>query len=87
MEEDGVAVAHPASVGLAETAGHESADMEYDQAPSLEQLKVRGSGHYTCPHGKDCDRGGFVDGNVKVFKRNSEYRSVFCGIDVPVQVN
>lgn len=45
-----------------------------DDVPSLSQLKARGSGAYTCPEGMSCKRGGVVDGRLKVFKRNSDFR-------------
>jgi len=45
------------------------------EAPSAEQLKTRGTGNYTCPHGTACKKGGVQpDGQLRVFKRNSEFR-------------
>jgi hypothetical protein len=47
------------------------------EVPSIEQLKVRGKGHYTCPHGTACDKGGVQpDGELTVYERNSAFRYV-----------
>ena len=44
-------------------------------APLLEQLKSRGKGQYTCPHGRDCKKGGVQqNGELTVFERNSAFR-------------
>ncbi|KAG8531734.1 uncharacterized protein KY384_003366 [Bacidia gigantensis] len=43
--------------------------------PSIDQLKSRGKGQYTCPHGLDCKKGGVKsDGRIRVFTRNHEFR-------------
>ena len=47
---------------------------EEDEAPSLSQLRARGSGTYTCPEGMSCKRGGVVQGRLRIFKRNSDFR-------------
>jgi hypothetical protein len=47
------------------------------EVPSIEQLKARGKGHYTCPHGTACDKGGVQpDGELTVYERNSAFRYV-----------
>jgi hypothetical protein len=40
----------------------------------LEQLKTRGKGKYFCPHGMSCDKGGVINGQLKEFNRNSDFR-------------
>jgi hypothetical protein len=53
----------------------EDANASAQAAPSLDQLKRRGKGTYTCPHGKDCTRGGVQpSGELVVFTRNSAFR-------------
>ena len=47
---------------------------EDDITPSIENLKSRGSGQYTCTEGMTCTRGGVVDGQLRVFKRNCDFR-------------
>jgi len=47
------------------------------EAPSIEQLKSRGKGHYTCPRGTACDKGGVqINGQLTVYERNSAFRYV-----------
>lgn len=60
-----------------------SSQFENSVLASLESLKTRGKGAYTCPKGLDCDKGGVNDnGEMIVFKQNSAFRSVkldaFC---------
>jgi hypothetical protein len=43
----------------------------------LEQLFVRGEGEYYCYFGLNCDKGGVVNGQRRMFKRNCDYRYVF----------
>ncbi|KAH7136254.1 hypothetical protein EDB81DRAFT_801859 [Dactylonectria macrodidyma] len=43
--------------------------------PTIDNLRVRGSSHYTCPHGMACKRGGVQNGQLRVFKRNSDFRT------------
>src|SRR5450755_4210257 len=43
--------------------------------PLLEQLRSRGKGHYTCPRGHDCKKGGVQsNGELTIFERNSTFR-------------
>jgi hypothetical protein len=42
--------------------------------PSIENLKARGSSQYTCPYGMACEKGGVQNGQLRVFKRNSDFR-------------
>lgn len=52
-----------------------SADSGVSTVQSLsEYLRKRGKGIYFCPHGLNCDKGGVVDGQVKEFNRNSDFR-------------
>jgi hypothetical protein len=45
--------------------------------PSIEQLRARGKGHYTCPRGTACDKGGVqLNGQLTVYERNSAIRYV-----------
>ena len=44
--------------------------------PDSDQLRVRGTGKYTCHHGLSCKKGGVEDGKLKVFVRNSDFRCV-----------
>lgn len=47
------------------------------EVPSIEQLRARGKGVYTCPHKERCKKGGvYPDGRIKIFSRNSEFRYV-----------
>ncbi|KAF2174961.1 hypothetical protein K469DRAFT_756512 [Zopfia rhizophila CBS 207.26] len=39
------------------------------------ELSRRGTGDYKCPLKTNCTKGGVVDGKLKSFKRNSEYRA------------
>src|ERR1700722_1464439 len=39
-------------------------------------LLVRGKGQHRCPHGSECTKGGFRNGEVVVFERNSAFRLV-----------
>jgi hypothetical protein len=39
-------------------------------------LLVRGKGQHRCPHGSQCTKGGFRNGEVIVFERNSAFRLV-----------
>ncbi|KAL9108764.1 MAG: hypothetical protein Q9227_006560 [Pyrenula ochraceoflavens] len=42
---------------------------------TMESLSSRGKGHYTCPYGENCTKGGCLrDGTVAVFERNSAYK-------------
>ncbi|KAF3166819.1 hypothetical protein TWF751_008589 [Orbilia oligospora] len=41
--------------------------------PGLD-LERRGTGNYVCPQGWECRKGGVVDEELVVFKRNSEFR-------------
>lgn len=69
-----------ASIAVSASCGQNNAGPEDDFVQSLDHLKVRGSGQYTCPEGLSCKRGGVVDGNIRVFKRNSEFRYVSTAI-------
>lgn len=42
--------------------------------PFLDQLRGRGTGEYHCQLGLDCDKGGVVNGQLRLFKRNCDYR-------------
>jgi hypothetical protein len=44
--------------------------------PDSDQLRVRGTGEYTCHYGLSCKKGGVKDGKLKVFVRNSDFRYV-----------
>jgi hypothetical protein len=47
------------------------------ELPSIEQLRARGKGHYTCPRGSECDKGGVQpNGQLTVYERNSAFRYV-----------
>ena len=67
--------------GSASTTGSDDRFMSMNEAadmPPIEQLRVRGKGHYTCPRGKACNKGGInSDGTLVVFERNSAYRCEF----------
>ena len=39
-------------------------------------LLARGKGQHRCPHGSECTKGGFRNGEVIIFERNSAFRLV-----------
>lgn len=39
-------------------------------------LLARGKGQHRCPHGSECTKGGFRNGEIVIFERNSAFRSV-----------
>jgi hypothetical protein len=39
-------------------------------------LLARGKGRHRCPYGSKCTKGGFLNGEVKIFERNSAFRLV-----------
>lgn len=39
-----------------------------------ERLKMRGKGRYFCPYGMSCNKGGIINGQLKEFNRNSDFR-------------
>jgi len=48
---------------------------------SSEELRVRGTGNYTCPQGLSCRKGGLhKDGTIRVFSRNSDFRYSFISL-------
>lgn len=39
-------------------------------------LLARGKGQHRCPHGSECTKGGFRNGEIVIFERNSAFRLV-----------
>ena len=39
-------------------------------------LLARGKGQHRCPHGSECTKGGFRNGEIIIFERNSAFRLV-----------
>lgn len=59
----------------AETSPENTSEANDAEVPSLDQLKSRGKGRYTCPHGLECTKGGVqTNGELTVFERNSAFR-------------
>jgi hypothetical protein len=56
--------------------------LETPDPPSLDQLSVRGKGEYYCHLGLDCDKGGVVNGQRRMFKRNCDYKCVFFHVSL-----
>jgi hypothetical protein len=55
--------------------GRDDAEGDRHSSPQeSEQLRARGKGTYTCPHGLNCGKGGVEDGKLKIFTRNSDFR-------------
>jgi hypothetical protein len=80
MDESSSLYDNATSKAVSTSCGQTNAGPEDDSVQFLDHLKVRGSGQYTCPEGLSCKRGGVIDGNLRVFKRNSEFRYVSTAI-------
>ncbi|KAF3931444.1 hypothetical protein ABW19_dt0203082 [Dactylella cylindrospora] len=64
--------------GIAESEGGGShiSSSPFSRNPYRDTLDLdkRGTGNHVCPYGFDCKKGGCINGELRVFKRNSEYR-------------
>lgn len=70
----------PDDNAFADIDSNEAASPSQDEADkaayaSIADVSTRGSGVYKCSFGFKCTKGGVKEGQIRIFKRNSEYRT------------